>query len=103
MTYPLPSSTPAHTPTVITIELDYAPYASQYSAKGTTLTASRHIRFLLRQIPGTRAADYNAFLHAVQSDEAQDFSLERPETSAPKTNSAAPHSTAPSKPTQPKP
>jgi len=103
MTLHLPAGTAAQTPTGTSVERDYATYASQYSAKGTTLTASRHIRFLLRQIPGTRAADYNAFLHAVQSDEAQDFSLERPETSAPKTNSAAPHSTAPSKPTQPKP
>jgi len=103
MTLHLPPGTTATTPTGTSVERDYATYASQYSAKGTTLSASRHIRFLLRQIPGTRAADYSAFLRAVQSDEAQDFSLERPETSAPKTNSAAPHSTAPPKPTPPKP
>jgi hypothetical protein len=75
MTLHLPGGTTAQTPTGTSVERDYATYASRYSAKGTTLTASRHIHFLLKQIPGTRAADYNAFLHAVQSDEAQDFTL----------------------------
>jgi hypothetical protein len=42
-----------------------------------TLSASRHIHFLLREVPAARVADYKAFLHAVQSDEAQDFILER--------------------------
>jgi hypothetical protein len=32
---------------------------------------------LLRQIPADRATDYNAFVRAVQSDEAQEFTLER--------------------------
>jgi uncharacterized protein DUF3857 len=91
MTLHLPAGTIAQTPTGTSVERDYATYSSQYSAKGSALTASRHIHFLLRQIPGTRAADYNAFLRAVQSDEAQDFSLERPETATPKTNSAAPN------------
>ncbi len=103
MTLHLPTGTAAQTPTGTSVERDYATYTSQYSAKGTTLMASRHIHFLLWQILGTRAADYNAFLRAVQSDEAQDFSLERPETSVPKTNLAAPNSTAPPKPTPPKP
>jgi hypothetical protein len=36
-----------------------------------TVTASRHINFLKREIPSERAADYNAFLRAVQNDQAQ--------------------------------
>jgi Trk K+ transport system NAD-binding subunit len=32
---------------------------------------------LLREISADRAADYNAFVRAVQSDEAQEFTLER--------------------------
>lgn len=73
----LPPGTTALTPTGTSVARDYATFASQYSAKGLTITASRHIHFLLREIPGDRAADYNAFLRAVQSDQAQDFSLEK--------------------------
>jgi hypothetical protein len=102
MTLHLPAGTAAQTPTGTSVERDYATYNSQYSAKGSTITASRHIKFILREVPGTRAADYNAFLRAVQSDEAQDFTLERPETIPPKTNSAATHP-APPKPTSSKP
>ena len=96
MTLHLPAGTTAQTPTGTSVDRDYATYASQYSAKGTTLTASRHIRFLLRQIPGTRAADYNAFLHVVQNDEAQDFTLESPAALPPKP--AAPRDTSPAGP-----
>jgi hypothetical protein len=41
--------------------------------------ASRRINFILREIPGARAADYGAFLHAVQTDQAQLFTLTRPD------------------------
>jgi uncharacterized protein DUF3857 len=83
MTLYLPPGTAATMPTGTSVERDYATYASQYSAKDATIRASRHIRFILREIPGALATDYNAFLRAVQNDEAQDFSLE-------KTNSATP-------------
>jgi hypothetical protein len=33
---------------------------------------------LLREVPASRVTDYKAFVHAVQNDEAQDFTLERP-------------------------
>jgi hypothetical protein len=79
MTLHLPPGTTAQTPTGTSVQRDYATYASQYSAKGLVITASRHINFLLREVPAERAADYNAFLRAVQSDEAQDFTLDRPE------------------------
>ena len=76
MSLQLPPGTTASAPTGTSVERDYATYSSQYSVKGSTITGSRHIHFLLREIPAARAADYNAFLHAVQSDEAQDFTLE---------------------------
>ncbi|HME13699.1 MAG TPA: hypothetical protein VKF79_12590, partial [Candidatus Acidoferrum sp.] len=50
------------------------------STKGVTLTASRHISFLARQLPGDRAGDYRAFLRAVQNDEAQGFTVTAPAT-----------------------
>lgn len=94
MTLHLPPGTTATTPTGTSVDRDYATYASQYSLSGSTITASRHIKFLLREIPGTRAADYNAFVRAVQSDEAQDFALERAETTPSKANPAAPNTAA---------
>jgi hypothetical protein len=97
MTLHLPPDTTASAPTGTSVERDYATYTSHYSASGSTITASRHIKFILREVPGARAADYNAFLRAVQSDEAQDFTIERSETTPSKTNSAAPNATAPPK------
>src|SRR5205807_816833 len=94
MSLHLPPGVTASAPAGTSVERDYATYASQYSANGSTITASRRIKFLLREVPITRAADYNAFLRAVQSDESQDFILERHETSPSKTNSATQNSTA---------
>lgn len=103
MTLHLPLGTSASAPAGTSVERDYATYTSQYSANGSTLTATRQIKFILREVPAARAADYNAFLRAVQSDEAQDFTLERADNSTPKTNSAAPNATTPPKPMASKP
>jgi Domain of Unknown Function with PDB structure (DUF3857)/Transglutaminase-like superfamily len=93
LTLRLPPGSAATAPVGTSVERDYATYSSQYSVNGSTITASRHVKFILRQVPADRAADYNAFLHAVQSDEAQDFTIEQP-NAVPKTNSAAPNATA---------
>ena len=90
----LPSGTTARVPTGASVERDYATFASKYSANGLTLTASRHVNFLLREVPAARIADYNAFLHAVQSDQTQDFTLERAESSPAQTQPAT-HKPAP--------
>ncbi len=81
----LPPDTIAHAPTGTSVARDYATFTSKYgvqdaehSAHNVTVTASRHIQFLLREIPAARVTDYKAFMHAVQNDEAQDFVLERP-------------------------
>jgi hypothetical protein len=76
----LPASTNAHIPAGTSVQRDFATYTSQYSAKDATLTASRHLNFILKEIPADRAVDYNAFLHAVRSDESQVFTLERSDT-----------------------
>ena len=93
----LPPGTKVSIPIGTSVNRDYASYSSEYSANGSTITASRHIKFILREVSADRAADYNAFLRAVQSDEAQDFTLERPDGAGTKTNSAAPNNTPPSK------
>jgi uncharacterized protein DUF3857 len=73
----LPAGTIARIPTGTSVARDFATYTSQYFAKDATVTASRHLNFILREIPADRAADYNAFLRAVQNDESQVFTLER--------------------------
>jgi hypothetical protein len=88
-TLELPPGTVAHAPTGTAVERDYATFTSHYAAGNSpasgrasggtpvTLNASRHIQFLLREVPASRVTDYKAFMHAVQNDEAQDFTLER--------------------------
>jgi hypothetical protein len=82
-TLQLPSGTTAHVPTGTSVERGYATFSSKYTMQGpdsagnVTLTASRHVHFLLREVPASRVMDYKAFVHAVQNDEAQDFTLER--------------------------
>jgi len=72
----LPPNTTAQTPAGTSVERDYATFSSQYAAHDGIITASRNLNFLLREIPATRAADYNAFLHAIQNDQAQLFTLD---------------------------
>lgn len=89
----LPPGTKAHAPAASSVSRDYATYSSTYSMQGASVTASRHLKFILRELPASRAADYSAFVRAVQSDEAQEFSLER--AAAPPAKSRAPKKAAP--------
>jgi hypothetical protein len=81
-TLQLPPGATAHAPTGTSVERDYATFASKYSIQGPdsagnlTLTASRRVHFLLREVPAAGVTDYRAFVHAVQNDEAQDFTLQ---------------------------
>ncbi len=88
-TLQLPAGTTVHAPTGTSVERDYATFSSKYSQLDVTITASRRVRFLMRQIPAARSTDYNAFLHAVQNDEAQDFVLERTASPSDDTKPAA--------------
>ena len=75
MTLRLPAGTTVEMPPGTAVARDYATYASKYSSTQNTVTASRHIAFLKREITGDHAIDYNAFVHAVQIDQAQRFTL----------------------------
>jgi len=98
MTLHVPPGTTITPPTGTSVQRDYATFVSQYSVKGPLVSASRHINFLLRQVPAARAADYNAFLHAVQSDQAQLFTLDRDSPTAPATKPASSTATPPPTP-----
>src|SRR5258708_8123264 len=86
----LPSGTIAAAPTGTSVQPDYASFSSTYSTQAATIFASRHLHFLLREVPAARAADYNAFIRAVQNDATHEFTLERAKTSPPKPNSPPP-------------
>jgi hypothetical protein len=81
-TLTLPEGTVAQAPTGTSVERDYATFSSKYSAQGNTLHATRKLHFISREIPATRAGDLNAFLHAVQADQTQLFTLQRSDISA---------------------
>jgi hypothetical protein len=49
-------------------------------------------------VPATRIADYKAFMHAVQNDEAQDFMLERADRGDDQAKPAVKKISAPAKP-----
>jgi len=76
-TVKLPEGSSAQAPIGTSVERDYATFSSTYSAQGSVLHAARKLRFILREIPATRAGDLNAFLHAVQADQTQLFTLQQ--------------------------
>ena len=75
MTLTLPAGTVVQAPAGTSVERDYARFTSRYSAAANTVTASRRVNFLMREIPGDRAMDYTTFVRAVQSDQAQMITL----------------------------
>jgi hypothetical protein len=77
-TLELPEGSSAAAPIGTTVNRDYATFSSKYSAQGNHLRASRNLHFLLPELPGSRATDLNAFLHAVQSDQVQFFTVQPP-------------------------
>jgi hypothetical protein len=78
----LPLGTTVETPAATSVARDYATFASKYDGHLNMVTASRHIRFVKREIAAERAGDYNAFLRAVQNDQAQALVLSPPEPGA---------------------
>ena len=77
MTLKLPAGTKAVVPAGTSVSRDYARFVSKYGVVGETVTASRRVNFLMREIEGTRGMDYNAFVRAVQNDQAGLIGLER--------------------------
>lgn len=76
-TISLPRGLAANLPIPIAVKRDYAEYRSAYHLEGNKITATRELRFLLRQLPTERTSDYSAFMQAVRKDEAQQVALQR--------------------------
>jgi len=79
-TIELPAGATAQAPIGTTVNRDYATFSSKYSAQGNIIRASRFLHFISSELPAARATDLNAFLHAVQADQSQLFTI----TPAPK-------------------
>ena len=75
-TIELPAGATAQAPIGTTVNRDYATFTSKYSVQGNTLHASRSLHFISSELPASRATDFNAFLHAVQSDQTQLFTVQ---------------------------
>ncbi len=75
MTLRLPPGVKVEAPAGTSVARDYATFSSKYSTAANTVTASRRVNFLLRELPSDRAMDYNAFVRAVQNDQAQRITL----------------------------
>ncbi len=71
----LPAGTVVQLAAGTTVARDYATFRSKYSAMRNSLMASRSIIFIKRELPADEAMDYNAFVRAVQSDQAQMITL----------------------------
>jgi Domain of Unknown Function with PDB structure (DUF3857) len=82
VTLHLPPHTGVELPTGTIVDRDYATFVSRYNTDSGTVTAVRHINFIHRQVGADRVPDYAAFLHAVQTDQAQLFTLTRADGSS---------------------
>lgn len=88
----LPPGFGVRVPVPMRVRRDYAEFSSSYALRGAVFVASRHLKFLQRELEPGRAADYAAFVRAVQTDEAQELTLERPSQAHPSgAPSAKPH------------
>lgn len=75
LTLTLPVNDSAQMPVGSGVTRDYAAYRSSYSAQEHVVTAERTLRFLDREVPASRRADYLAFQHAVERDESQGVTI----------------------------
>lgn len=82
LTLKLPEGTTVQTPAATAVARDYATFTSKYDGHLNTVNVSRRINFVKREIPVERAPDYNAFLRAVQNDQAQMLVLLPPSAAA---------------------
>ena len=85
----LPGNFSAQPPVAIAVSRDYAEFKSNYQFQDHVLTASRTLKFKIREIPASRMGDYEAFERAVESDETQALVVENSTTGAPTIPSTA--------------
>ena len=85
----LPANFTAQPPVGVAVARDYAQFKSVYGFEDHIFTADRMLNFKMRELPASRASDYDAFSRAVESDENQSFMVESNSTAAPEIPAAA--------------
>ena len=85
----LPAKFIAQPPVGVAVSRDYAQFKSVYGFEDHIFTAERTLNFKMRELPASRAGDYDAFSRAVESDENQSFVVENNSTAAPEIPSTA--------------
>lgn len=81
LTLNFPPEVTLRTPVGVGVSRDYAQFKSSYRVENGTLIAERSLDFKMRELPASRAADYLAFTHAVETDEGQVLIIENPSAS----------------------
>jgi tetratricopeptide (TPR) repeat protein/transglutaminase-like putative cysteine protease len=79
----LPAHFIAQPPVGVAVTRDYAQFKSVYGFENHVFTAERILNFKMRDLPASRAGDYDAFSRAVESDESQSFLVENDSAAAP--------------------
>jgi tetratricopeptide (TPR) repeat protein len=72
----LPAKYEARAPVPLTLNRDYATYASKYQLDGNTLLAERALHLRQHELASSRTQDYRAFVAAERADEAQTLAVE---------------------------
>jgi tetratricopeptide (TPR) repeat protein/transglutaminase-like putative cysteine protease len=85
----LPANFMAQPPVGVAVTRDYAQFKSVYTFENHIFSAERILDFKMRELPASRAGDYDAFSRAVESDENQSFIVENNATAAPEIPAAA--------------
>lgn len=79
----LPATFTAQAPVAVAVKRDYADFKSGYRFENHTLDVERSLDFKMRTLPADRTGDYQAFTHAVESDESQILVVENSTTGTP--------------------
>jgi tetratricopeptide (TPR) repeat protein len=72
----LPAKYTARAPVPITLNREYATYASKYQLAGTVFNAERILNLRQHELPSDRTQDWRAFVAAERADEAQTLTVE---------------------------
>ena len=78
----LPAQFTARAPVASSVARDYAEFKSTYEFENHTLAAARTLNFKMRELPASRASDYQQFTRSVAGDENQSLLVENVEVAA---------------------
>ena len=75
-TLKFPAKYKLHLPLGVDVKRDYSEYHSTYTLNNGDFSSTRTLKVLVREIPASRAEDYAAFRRVMESDKAQQITLD---------------------------